>query len=54
MGKLMPELNEAQADGLACVICHNETNPMQPVGTHLGVQLFMCISHDNPPIADVK
>ena len=43
------KLDEAQADGLACTICGSETNPMKPIGTHLGVQLFMCISHDNPP-----
>ncbi|MEU7861235.1 hypothetical protein [Nonomuraea sp. NPDC049141] len=43
------QLDEAQADGLACTICGSEMNPMKPIGTHLGVQLFMCISHDNPP-----
>lgn len=43
------KLDEAQADGLACTICGSETNPMKPIGTHLGVLLFMCVSHDNPP-----
>ena len=52
MGKLMPELNEAQADGLACITCGRDDQPMKPVDVRDGVQVFACTSHDEPLTAD--
>lgn len=39
------KLNEAQADGLACITCGRDDQPMKPVDVRDGVQLFECTSH---------
>ncbi|MEV6159448.1 hypothetical protein AB0L53_54860 [Nonomuraea sp. NPDC052129] len=46
------KLNEAQRDGLACITCGRDDQPMRPVEVRDGVQVFECSSHDEPLTAD--
>ncbi|MEU7741949.1 hypothetical protein [Nonomuraea sp. NPDC049158] len=39
------KLNAAQADGLACITCGRDDQPMKPVEVRDGVQVFECSSH---------
>ena len=52
MGKLMPELTAAQADGLACITCGRDDQPMKPVDVRNGVQVFECTSHTTDTVSD--
>lgn len=42
------KLNEAQRDGLACITCGSDDQPMKPVDHLDGVQLFECAEHSMP------
>ncbi|MFI7148429.1 DUF6907 domain-containing protein [Nonomuraea sp. NPDC050022] len=41
-------LNAAQLDGLACVTCGSDDQPMKPVDVRDGVQVFECAEHSMP------
>ena len=50
--KLDPsKLNEAQADGLACIACGSDDQPMKPVDIRDGVQVFACTSHTTTTVS---
>lgn len=38
-------LNADQLDGLACITCGRDDQPMRPVDTRNGVQLFECVEY---------
>lgn len=46
------KLTADQLGGIDCVFCSASLAPMRPVGTHNGIQLFACISHDEQPAAE--
>lgn len=41
-------LTPAQLDGLACITCGRDDQPMKPVEVRNGVQVFECVDHDQP------
>ena len=41
-------LNDAQRDGVACVLCGDEYAPHPPVGMVDGGQVFACTRHGEP------
>lgn len=39
------KLNDAQRDGLACIVCGRDDRPMIPVRHLNGCQIFQCSEH---------
>ena len=45
-------LTPVQLDGLTCITCGSDDQPMKPVEVRDGVQVFECTTHDAPLTAD--